>query len=268
MDKQNIASSNQVNSAVPAPEKPAGLAREHGPTRHERMPFTVRIAYTDEELYKAVKIRQSAYGRHLPELASQMNEPETTDRDAGAVVLLAESKLDGSPLGTMRIQTNRYRPLGVEQSVHLPAEYQNCVLAEVTRLGVTGGIRGSVVKTMLFKALYLYCKQEAVQKIIIVARAPLDKQYEALLFEDVFGDKPYLPMSHVGNIPHRVMVCDVPSAWARGEAANHPLVNFFFLTEHADVDLRQPAPQWAAQPANGLDLVPEVHAGVIRRRTV
>ena len=26
-------------------------------------------------------------------------------------VLLAESKLDGSPLGTMRIQTNRFQPL-------------------------------------------------------------------------------------------------------------------------------------------------------------
>ncbi len=36
------------------------------------------------------------------------------------VVLLAESKLDGTPLGTARIRTNVHRPLHIEESVELP----------------------------------------------------------------------------------------------------------------------------------------------------
>ena len=48
---------------------------------------------------------------------------ESCDRDPGTAILLAESKLDGAPLGTMRIQTNEYAPLAVEQSVRLPDSF-------------------------------------------------------------------------------------------------------------------------------------------------
>lgn len=76
----------------------------------ERMPLTVRIVRDDVGLQKVVSIRRSAYARHLPEFAETMMI-ESSDRDRGTVVLLAESKLDGAPLGTMRIQTNAYGPL-------------------------------------------------------------------------------------------------------------------------------------------------------------
>ena len=231
-------------SAVAAPSRsaqaaafPEELLQDPSLVRHERMPFTVRIVRDKASLDKAVQIRQAAYGRHVPDLASRLGAPELSDRADGAVVLLAESKFDGAPLGTMRIQTNRYRPLGVEQSVKLPDTLKGQVLAEATRLGVCGGISGSVVKTMLFKAFYLYCLQERVKKMVIVARSPLDRQYEALMFNDVFADKAFVPMQHVGNIPHRVMSFDVDSARDRWLAAQHPLYGFVFLTDHADLDL-------------------------------
>src|SRR5258705_1727569 len=85
----------------------------------ERLPFTIRIARDDDGLQKAVKMRRAAYSRHLPELAERM-AIEACDREAGSAVLLAESRLDGGALGTMRIQTNADAPLAVEQSVHLP----------------------------------------------------------------------------------------------------------------------------------------------------
>ena len=93
---------------------------EKVPMAGERLPFTVRAVRNESDLMKAVRIRQTAYGRHLPGLAALLRVPEPYDREDGSVVLLAESKLDGSPLGTMRIQTNRYGKLGLEDSVVLP----------------------------------------------------------------------------------------------------------------------------------------------------
>jgi hypothetical protein len=234
MDQGQVSVSPQT--LVQAGGQPKELKTMH----HERMPFTVRIVADEKALNKAVQVRQSAYERHVPDLARRLGSPEQSDREEGSVVLLAESKLDGAALGTMRIQTNAFKPLGLESSAPLPAWLKDCSMAEATRLGVSGGIRGSVVKTMLFKAFYLYCVERHVEKMVIVARAPLDKQYEALLFDDVFAEKAFIPMAHVGYLPHRVMVFDVPSARLRWGAVGHPLYNFIFETIHPDIDLTQP----------------------------
>ena len=203
----------------------------------ERLPFTVSVARSDEQLRKAVTMRHSAYARHVPDLAELLKAPESWDYDDGSVVLLAESKLDGLPLGTMRIQTNRHRSLAIEQSVELPEWLQGCSLAEATRLGVTLGRVGRVVKTMLFKAYFQYCQQAEIDWMVISGRAPLDRQYEALLFKDVFPDRGFIPMRHVGNILHRVLAFDVETAEERWAAANHPLFDFVFRTHHPDLDL-------------------------------
>ena len=203
----------------------------------ERLPFTVKRVTTEEEMNKAVSIRHSAYARHVPDFAEQLKYPESRDFEEGTVVLLAESKLDGTPLGTMRIQTNQSGPLGLEQSVELPNWLQGLNLAEATRLGVTEAREGRVVKTFLFKAYYLYCLHAEIDWMVITARKPLDRQYDALLFCDVFGASEYIPMHHVGNIPHRVMAFNISEAEPRWNAASHPLYNLVFRTNHPDIDV-------------------------------
>ena len=207
------------------------------PAAQERLPFTVRPATSAEQLAKAVAIRHRAYGRHVPSLADQLSRPEPLDAEPGSAVLLAESKLDGEPLGTLRIQTNRHRPLALESSVALPRWLASRNLAEATRLGVSLGRVGHVVKTMLFKAFYLYCLQAGVEWMVITARAPLDRMYEALLFGDVFPGRGPVPMQHVGGIPHRVLGFEVESAEARWRAARHPMLGLFVHTRHPDIDL-------------------------------
>lgn len=215
----------------------------------ERLPFTVRIVRNDDQLNKAVNIRHSAYARHIPAVAALLEQAETLDHDAGSVVLLAESKLDGSPLGTMRIQTNRFRKLALEQTVELPEWLQGRSLAEATRLGVAEGRIGRVVKTTLFKAYYQYCLAKDIEWMVIAARSPLDRQYEALLFQDVFEPGAFIPMRHAGNIPHRVLAFDVVTAQDRWTEANHPLLHYMCGVRHVDIDisekdlsLRQEAP--------------------------
>ncbi len=100
--------------------RPVQVNRVSTPTiAEESLPFTLKIVRTQAELNQAVLIRQAAYDRHLPEFAKSLVKPEAADFEKGTVVLLAESKEDGSAVGTMRIQTNAYKPLCLEQSIRL-----------------------------------------------------------------------------------------------------------------------------------------------------
>lgn len=202
----------------------------------ERLPFTVRVVRSEEALYKAVAIRQAAYARHVPAFAEKLRAPEPNDYDQGSMILLAESKLDGSPVGTIRVQSNRYRGLGVEQSVELPARLQNKAMVEATRLAIAEGRVGRVTKVILIKALYLYCLEANIDWVIATARPPLDKQYDGLLLEDLFSGE-FIPMRHVNDIPHRVLALDIPGARAKWDEAGHPLLDFMCNTHHPDIDL-------------------------------
>ncbi|WP_251031582.1 N-acyl amino acid synthase FeeM domain-containing protein [Paraburkholderia strydomiana] len=204
--------------------------------KKERLPFTIKVVSNQAELAKAVEIRRAAYGRHLPEFAETMGA-EALDSTPGTVVLLAQSRLDGGPLGTMRVQTNSFGPLAVEQSVRLPDWLSEARLAEATRLGVARGGMGRMVKVALCKAFYLYCAQNQIDWMLITARSPLDREYEAMLFDDVYGHKEFLPMTHVGGLPHRVMAKPVALVRQRWTKANHPFVEFFFETDHLDIDV-------------------------------
>ncbi len=203
----------------------------------ERLPFTVRIVRNNADLLKAVHIRHAAYARHVPALALSLTMPEPSDMQQGVVVLLAESKVDGSPLGTMRIQTNLHRQLPLEQSVDLPSWMAGKHMAEATRLGVTEARIGRVVKTVLFKAFYQYCERNRIEWMVVAGRAPIDRQYERLMFDEVFPGMGYVPLVHAANMPHRVMSFNVDTAEARWRAAKHPLFDFVFRTAHDDIDV-------------------------------
>lgn len=221
--------------------EPTGTPRTPGATLPtERLPFTVRLVRSEADLYKAVRIRHSAYARHVPAFAETLRTPEAFDTMDGAAVLLAESKLDGAPLGTMRIQTNIYAPLPLEQSVTLPEHLRHATLAEATRLGITEESQGRAVKTVLFKAFFLYCRQRQIDWMVITARAPIDRQYERLMFKDVDPSRGYIPLPHVGNLPHRILCFEVANAEQRWSGGRHPLFDFVFGTDHVDIDLGEP----------------------------
>ena len=203
----------------------------------ELLPFTLRLVRTQAQLAKAVQIRHTAYARHLPDFAQTLKEPESADAEDGVVVLLAESKLDGSALGTMRIQSNEFKPLCLEQSVDLPATMTSRRLAEATRLAVTNDKVGRLVKAVLFKAYFQHCQNTGVVWMVIAGRSPIDRQYDRLLFEDVFPGMGYIPLRHAGNLPHRVMSFHIDSAKRRWAAANHPLLDLMCQTHPPDIEL-------------------------------
>ncbi|MBN8503503.1 MAG: hypothetical protein J0L58_03435 [Burkholderiales bacterium] len=233
-----------LSSALESMALPS-LVERRQPTeiQEEWLPFTVeRVADTDD-LHEAVRVRQQAYARHLPEFSETLTEPEPADSQPGVVVLLARSKLDGSPLGSMRIQTNTYSPLPLEASLDLPPELANASLAEATRLGVAVGQAGSLVKTALFKAFYLHCIAHNVQYMVVAGRQPLDRQYLRLLFREVYPERGLIPLRHAGNLPHRVMSLDLDDAERLWSEAKHPLLGFICHTLHPDIRIKQRPPR-------------------------
>jgi hypothetical protein len=204
----------------------------------ERLPFRVRVCKTPADLNQAVSVRHTAYARHLDaSVADLMRQAEKADTAPGTTLLLAESKVDGSVLGSMRIQTNVHGPLAVEQSVRLPDEMQGHKLAEATRLAIAGDRTGHLVKSMLVKAGYLFCLRNEVQYMLITARSPVDRQYQRLLFRDLYPDQGYIPLAHVFGLPHRVMYFDVFDGEALWSERKHPLLDFMRWTLHPDIEL-------------------------------
>lgn len=220
-------------------DESATMSRLHSPEiairrKEEFLPFTINVVREKARLDKAVTIRHLAYGRHVPTLAATLTAPEPNDQDEGSILLLAESKLDGSPLGTMRIQTNRFSPLALEASVQLPEKFRGKSLAEATRLGVAGGRIGNVAKIALFKAYYLCCVAAEVDWMVIAGRPPLDRQYEALMFEDLFPGV-LVDLKHAAGIPHRVLAFDVVNAELNWREPRHALYDYVFRTHHPDI---------------------------------
>jgi hypothetical protein len=237
-----------------------GIARERERERSrilpvERLPFTIRRVQADEELWKAVRVRQAAYARHVPEFARTLAVPEECDYASDAVVLLAISKLDGTALGSVRVQSNLSRALEVESSVELPLWLQVHRLAEVTRLAVGEGRGGSLVKLALIKACFGYCMENRLDWAVVTGRSPIDRQYEQLLFSDVFADKRPVALHHVGNLPHRIMAVDINTGEERWAAAQHPLLDFFRKKHHPDIDISlRPARGFAKRNAPAVPL--------------
>lgn len=214
------------------------IDRGEGPAMvEERLPFTVRVARTEEDLKKAIGIRYAAYARHMPEFANSLKAPEEDDTEYDNVVLLAESKLDDSVLGTVRIQSNQFRPLRLEQSVQLPSWLQNSALAEVRRLAIVSGTQGRLAKMILIKACFHFCEYNEVEWAVLAARHPLNKGYEQLLFRDILNGETFVPQPVANNVPHHVMAFDVENTRQRLTEAKHPLLNFFCNTTHPDIDL-------------------------------
>lgn len=233
---------NQPDFSVASPAQTRAIAASYAVgidpevvMTEERLPFTLRQVDTTIDLHKAVDLRHRAYARHLPEFAQALKVPESDDTEEGVVVLLAESKVDGSTLGTVRIQTNRTNRLNMEQSIDLPDWLNDKSIAEVRRLAVAPGTAGRLVKMVLLKAVYQYCAQNQLEWILVAARRPLDKTYENLTLEDILDGRTFIPLPREDNVPHRVLGVETQAIHDRLVLAKHPLLNFFCYTRHPDI---------------------------------
>jgi hypothetical protein len=199
------------------------------------LPFWIAKAETDHEFQLAAKARQLAYGKHLPELGDQLSRPDEDDRSDEFAVLLAYAKLDGSCIGTVRIQISQQQPLALERSFSLPTALRRGRIAEISRLAIPARSNGLALRLMLIKAAYWYCRSNFVDRAFLCVRHPVDRQYRRFDLEDVLPSIEFIPMAHIGMIPHRIFwfdVCDIEARWLMNA---NPLHALYISTSHPDL---------------------------------
>lgn len=203
------------------------------------LPFRIRPALDEATIRRAAALRQEAYARHLPQFSSALGQPEPEDTMPGVALFVAESRLDDSILGSVRIHTNLFDPLPLERSVKLPPALAKARTAEGVRLCVARDRPGNMVKALLCKAYYQFCVQEGLEHFMLVGRAPLDRQYEGMGFSDIHPGQGFIPMAHIGGIEHRALSQEVATCMDRLKANGHPF-HAIFQTDYADFDLSPP----------------------------
>ena len=197
----------------------------------------VRLVRTPEQLAHVVRLRISAYGRHLPDLIGVISRPEPADWDRDSIILLADSRATGEPLGTVRIQTNLHEMSEFEQALELPEQYKRSTIAHISRLAVAPGKHSGEVKVALFKALYRFCLAAQIRWLFVGARPPLQRQYLALGFHYVFGDERLVEIPSSGTVPVRVMAFDVIRAEEQWRSMNHRYYDYIFLKYTPDLEI-------------------------------
>jgi hypothetical protein len=248
--------STDTDRVLKAPSGARQLA-EVAPPDAIQLSFRVRIVRTEEHLTKVVQIRTASYGRHYPETAELLKSPEGADRAAFALILLAESKADGSALGTMRIETNTRGPLPVEGLLPSDSPYSARTIAFVTRLAVSAGAEATLVKLALFKALHRYCLACQIDWILVTARPPMDRQYLRLGFVDIYDSDTLLPISWSENIPMRLMALAAISLEREWRRIGHPLYALFFSDYTPDIEIFSSVSGVWARPRNRVANVPD-----------
>lgn len=198
---------------------------------------TVRVARSDADRSRVFELRSRS--RHT---ACDAVAPDAWDRLPNATLLLAESTCDGEALGSLRILAGDRGPLMVDGLLELPSSMKRQSVAEGSRLVVRDGCNARHVRLMLWKAFHRYCLAAQVQTILIAARDAAALEYEWLGFRDVFADGRRFAPRGRDVATHRLLRLDVAEVYDSMQRSGHPLLEFFFVDRHPEIDLLGPVP--------------------------
>lgn len=199
------------------------------------LPVTIRVARSDADLRKVLAVRAAAAGDAGVQAAAAV--PETWDQRPNTALLLAESRIDGQALGSLRILASERGRLAIEDRIGLPATLKAGSVAEASRLAVRPGRNATLVRLMLWKAFHRYCLAAQVDTMLIAVRETAARQYEWLGFRDPRSGPLRFAPDGRGHATHRLMMLGVFEAHDRSLQDGHPLHDFFFVERHPEIDL-------------------------------
>lgn len=205
----------------------------------EILPFRVRIARTEDAYERALSVRNSAFERHRPSKLKSLLSLETDDLAKGAILLIAESKVSGEPIGALRVSSNRFEPLAIWDGLIAPKEFDQSPSLLISRLTVKSGSVGRLARNTLCKAMYLYAVSTQVKFIFVQAVPPRDRLFRPMGFSPVFDDDPLIKMGANKDVEMRILFAKVFEFESNWRDRKHPLYSFVFDKYHQDIELFQ-----------------------------
>jgi hypothetical protein len=200
------------------------------------LPFVIRLASSEQDLLDLVGLRARTYIRHNAPAAKLVGTPEEQDRRGDALLLIARSKLDGTPVGSVRVQTRVSRPLLVESAMRLPEDVARSSPIELMRGSITNGTAGRMVSAAFGKATFLLCREMGFSHVIVTCREPVNLMYRAYQFDELLsGELIHLPYSPGAR--HKVLCLPMVGATERWRSDNKPLFDFMMNVDHPDIQV-------------------------------
>lgn len=200
------------------------------------LPFVVRLASSERDLLDVVSLRSKTYSRHNAPAARLVRSLEEEDLRGDGLILVARSKIDGTAIGSVRVQTRVQRPLMVESAMQLPHDVASANPIELMRGSITNGLPGRTVSASFAKATFLLCRKFAFSHVIVTCREPVDLMYRAYRFDELLGgaliELPYSPGAR-----HKVLCLPMNEATERWRSQNPPLFELMLNIEDPDIQV-------------------------------
>lgn len=182
--------------------------------------FSVRVVRTPEDREKALQVRARGYNMYGD------LDPEEVVAKPNETTFLAVDQND-APVGTLRVLDRRNGKIELDNFLDvdelLDEDEKPC--AEATRFAIPKHPKGMIIKILLWKAYFNYCRTQGIRTMLVSCRPLLARNYLFLLFEDI-GPQGYYKHKHLKNKEHRTYkmnVANMPILWRRH---NHPLCMF------------------------------------------
>lgn len=200
-------------------------------------PYTVRIVRKPDQLQLAVEVRYQAYSEKLQALAAKVRQPGPLDFSHGPVVLLAENRLTGEAVGTLRLNTGASF-LSLLEDIKLPPNIVKERTAFVSRMAVTGTVQErQLVRNLMQKAVFQLCIAKQLNRILLLAVEPRERLFYRCGFSDVFEDGGSRHPAFLDGFPVKALFADTYSMERVWRGEKHPLYDFLFRTFHPEIEV-------------------------------
>jgi hypothetical protein len=201
----------------------------------KELPFHVVLARQRATLSKSALVRHEAFQRHLHPFAIENEGPQfdNLDESAETVVFMAKCKMTGEPLGSARVTECNDIADHLSPDEEVPSEVRGRRALLFSRLAVSGGERGRLVRAALGKAVFLYSIAKQCQ--IVFVAPPRERLYYKDGFRNILPNGPLLPYRANSGVMSRILFIETWSYQNVLENSNTALHNFIFAKYHPDL---------------------------------
>lgn len=202
----------------------------------QELPFQIILARQREVLSKSVSIRHDAFFRHAhPFASSSIAQFDDVDEGADTVLLMAKCKETDEPLGSARItECSDISDLLADDEA-VPESFRRRSALLFSRLAVSAGPRGRLVRAALGKAAFLYSIAKQAQLTFAFVAPPRERLYYRDGFQNMVPNDGMWHYRANNGINSRLLYIDNWMYEGSLRSLNADLHKFIFAEQHPDI---------------------------------
>jgi len=162
---------------------------------------------------------------------------DSKDFNPNATLLLAEDE-QNNPVGSIRILDRRSGRIELDQFIEvnslLSRDEMPCV--EATRFSIPKHPNAGAIRFLLYKAFFLYCKNNQINTMLISVRRITSHNYRYFYFKHL-GPAGIYHHPLMGNLEYHTYKCNIAETCKFLKLLNYQLYHFFCVKEHLNINI-------------------------------